>query len=271
MIVASILSLRPESLRYQFGHLMWTIVILILVCGQMMKASEMSHKGVFWFFFPAFLVINNDSWAYVWGMLLGKKITSRQFLALSPKKTWEGFIGAGVMTLIVAYFFADYLSRPLLGSHWMVCPTSTLTFRYHAVDGCDLDPIFELQTRNVHPIIQTLSLGYIGETIEVKRIQLHALAFAFFASSVAPFGGFMASAIKRAHQVKDFDSLIPGHGGFMDRLDCQMIMSIFVWIYYRSIIEDFSDDKSQCYKLWTQLSAQDKTSLLANFTADMAS
>ena len=42
-----------------------------------------------------------------------------------------------------------------------------------------------------------------------------------FASSVAPFGGFFASAIKRAYGIKDFDSFIPGHGR-MDAL-------ILVW------------------------------------------
>jgi phosphatidate cytidylyltransferase len=48
-------------------------------------------------------------------------------------------------------------------------------------------------------------------------IQIHALWLGLFASLVAPFGGFLASAIKRAYRIKDFDSIIPGHGGVMDR------------------------------------------------------
>ena len=35
----------------------------------------------------------------------------------------------------------------------------------------------------------------------------------FFASFAAPFGGFLSSAIKRAYGIKDFNNLIPGHGG----------------------------------------------------------
>jgi phosphatidate cytidylyltransferase len=41
-------------------------------------------------------------------------------------------------------------------------------------------------------------------------IQIHGLAYGLFASLVAPFGGFFASAIKRAYKKKDFDSFMPG-------------------------------------------------------------
>lgn len=69
---------------------------------------------------------------------------------------------------------------------------------------------------------------------DVYPIQIHALWLGFFASVVAPFGGFLASAIKRAYRIKDFDSLIPGHGGVTDRLDCQFLMALCTWVHYNS-------------------------------------
>lgn len=63
-------------------------------------------------------------------------------------------------------------------------------------------------------------------------MQLHGLAYGLFASFVAPFGGFFASAIKRAYRKKDFDSFMPGHGGAMDRMDCQLLMITFNSFYY---------------------------------------
>jgi phosphatidate cytidylyltransferase len=74
------------------------------------------------------------------------------------------------------------------------------------------------------------------DSIFPTPIQKHAVFFALFASLVAPFGGFFASAIKRAFKIKDFDSFIPGHGGVTDRMDCQMIMSLFAYVYYTSFI-----------------------------------
>ena len=52
----------------------------------------------------------------------------------------------------------------------------------------------------------------------------------------SPFGGFWASAMKRACNIKDFNNLIPGHGGFMDRLDCQFIMVSFVYLYHATFL-----------------------------------
>ena len=40
------------------------------------------------------------------------------------------------------------------------------------------------------------------QTTEVMPMQLHALAFGLFASSIAPFGGFFASGFKRAFKIK---------------------------------------------------------------------
>merc|ERR1712107_763241 len=69
------------------------------------------------------------------------------------------------------------------------------------------------------------------ETLAIYPFFIHAFWMSLFASIIGPFGGFFASGFKRAFKIKDFGDIIPGHGGIMDRFDCQFLMATFVYIY----------------------------------------
>ena len=113
----------------------------------------------------------NDTFAYVFGVLLGKHPLAPK---ISPKKTWEGFIGG----LIFA------------------AAGGALAFFY---------------LLNHHPIIGALAgiAGVIAATI----------------------GDLVESAIKRDLSIKDMGTLLPGHGGMLDRLDSVLITAPVLWCF----------------------------------------
>lgn len=51
------------------------------------------------FLFPVSLIAINDVAAYFFGFFFGRT----PLIKLSPKKTWEGYIGASVATMIAAF------------------------------------------------------------------------------------------------------------------------------------------------------------------------
>lgn len=64
-----------------------------------------------------------------------------------------------------------------------------------------------------------------------EKFGRHGLVIALFCNLLAPFGGFLASVTKRAYGKKDFGDLIQGHGGLIDRLDCQLFTAPFLFLY----------------------------------------
>ncbi|XP_058742913.1 phosphatidate cytidylyltransferase 1-like [Vicia villosa] len=225
-----ILSLKKRYYKYQFGQYAWTHMILIIVFTQSAFMVANIFQGIFWFLFPALLIAMNDVAAYFFGFFFGKT----PLIKLSPKKTWEGFIGASVATMIAAFTFANFLGR----FQWLTCPRKDLSTGWLE---CDPDTIFK---PDYIPMPGLVPHGIPEKEIAVLPVQWHALWLGLFASIIAPFGGFFASGFKRAFKIKDFGDSIPGHGGFTDRMDCQMVMAVFVYIYHQSFVvpHDYSID-----------------------------
>lgn len=113
------LSLEKDTFYYQFKMLGWTLMILLVVVSQVCSLIYNTYKGMYWFIFPALCVVCNDIFAYIFGFFWGKT----PLIKLSPKKTWEGFIGGALCTLIWAFIGSHYLTTiPAL-----VCPQTRIT------------------------------------------------------------------------------------------------------------------------------------------------
>lgn len=242
MMVLSILTLRKPYYRYQIGQYCWTLTTCCLVLFQMRAVFHMIYSGLFWFVLPTWLVISNDISAYFCGQIFGKKIFSRPFLEISPNKTWEGFFGSAICTMIFGWWLAGFLSKMQI----MICaPQDILATSV----SCSTPKLYEF-----HPIEQVLAEIFPEDVVldsvtfcvnlvkaaiwrttgsfDACPAQVHSLALALFASFIAPFGGFLASAIKRAYGIKDFGVVLGGHGGLMDRFDCQFVMMMCTYVHY---------------------------------------
>lgn len=126
-IVGFVMSLKKRKLyRYQFKQFAFCHMALIVVVFQSTFLAENVFNGLLWFTLPCGMVVCNDCFAYIFGFFFGKTVGSpccgcctttprltRFFLArpsfqplirLSPKKTWEGFMGGFIMTLIWSFW-----------------------------------------------------------------------------------------------------------------------------------------------------------------------
>jgi phosphatidate cytidylyltransferase len=165
--------------------------------------------------------------AYIVGFFFGRT----PLIRLSPKKTWEGFVGGFICTVIFGYFLAGFLAQ----FPYVTCPVTNLTTNSLSAQSCSPNLIFLPHQGQIPDFLLDLVKGiypaFASTTFTYYPVQLHSLVLSTFASLVAPFGGFFASGVKRAFKVKDFGDSIPGHGGITDRMDCQVCSRLIIFLF----------------------------------------
>jgi phosphatidate cytidylyltransferase len=73
--------------------------------------------------------------------------------------------------------------------------------------------------------------GHLFEPFDIRSGAALGLAVAF----AAPLGDLVESMLKRSLGVKDMGSILPGHGGILDRVDAFLFVVPVAWAAYRAL------------------------------------
>ncbi|GMN46909.1 hypothetical protein TIFTF001_016080 [Ficus carica] len=202
-----ILTLKKKMYKYQFGQYAWTHMILIVVFTQSSFTVANIFEGIF---------------CYCW-----KSVGN---LSAEPYVYLELITKSHMMLLYKVAFSLTWLANILGRFPWLTCPRKDLSTGWLQ---CDPGPLFKPEH---YKLPGWIPQWFPRKEASVLPVQWHALCLGLFASVIAPFGGFFASGFKRAFKIKDFGDSIPGHGGITDRMDCQMVMAVFAYIYHQSFV-----------------------------------
>lgn len=138
-------------------------------------------------------VWSGDIAAYYVGRSLGKHKLAP---IVSPNKSWEGAIASIVASVAVAFIVFHF--TPQLTWYLVVAAL-------HRSSGLDLSLC-------APPAWHVLILGIVTNV-------------------AAQCGDLFESALKRGANVKDSGTLLPGHGGVLDRIDALLFAIPVVWCY----------------------------------------
>lgn len=143
-----------------------------------------------------------DIFAYVFGMRFGKH---KMIPHISPKKSWEGAIAGTIFGTIIASSFALFYGYIFYPGTWLgelVNSTGQLTL---------LD-----------------NFSSLGENNPLWVQAFIIVPVTFVATIVGQIGDLVASRLKRTYNIKDFGTLLPGHGGLIDRFDSVLFVAMFL-------------------------------------------
>ena len=171
----------------------YTAVIYVGVCVG--AITVLRHLGVRFLVFVFTITVLTDTFALVFGMLLGKH---KMAPIISPKKTWEGAIGGSLVASIVGFafiFFYPYFAKA-----------------FHNGESMDFfNGVFQYENFTV--------MGKI----------FFAFVLSLSMSVCSQIGDLVASKLKRNYGIKDYSQVFPGHGGVLDRFDSVFFASaIFI-------------------------------------------
>ncbi len=158
-------------------YLGWPLTFLLLLRD---GGVGYDSRGFWWVWMLLLPVWANDTFALLVGHYLGRHSLAPH---ISPKKTWEGFVGGLIFSVVAVFVVAGVANHVLAAARQL--------------------PI---------PWYDQLILGVL-------------IAVA------ATLGDLAESLLKRGTGVKDSGSILPGHGGVLDRAD-SVLFAVFVVFFF---------------------------------------
>jgi phosphatidate cytidylyltransferase len=188
-------AMRGENLRAAYptaAASVFAFGYIALPMGMLVQLRQ-QWAGAFYLLYLLLVVWAGDIFAYFVGKAIGLHLMSPR---ISPKKTWEGAAASAIASVAVGWLMfrcSQPLSSALLG--WGLIERR--------------DGLFGLEQPAMGPVVLLTLVINIA----------------------AQLGDLVESLVKRGAGVKDSGSILPGHGGMLDRIDALLFAAPVLWYY----------------------------------------
>jgi phosphatidate cytidylyltransferase len=211
--------------------------LLVVGCLMMMTLGpvDLAINGI------SIKYIGSRSLAFVLGIMIIVDIFNKKI----NLQNWAiSFAGLVYIPMCLSLFFQlkNFMPNSFFGSWTFSIPlllivsiwvNDTMAYLVGSVIGkTPLSPISPNKTweGTIAGIILSVLIVSKGMALLVPIQEKYIFYISLIASITGNFGDLLESKLKRLAGVKDSGSMMPGHGGFLDRFDSILFATPFVWL-----------------------------------------
>lgn len=189
------IAMRRAQLSAAYPAAAASAFVFVYVALPMAMVAQLRQQvaGAFWLLYLLLVVWAGDIFAYFVGRSLGRHLMAPR---ISPKKTWEGALASLAASLVVGSLLAGHALQ-----------ISSFLLHMGLIER--RDGLFGPEKPEAWPIILL--------TVAVNV--------------AAQLGDLVESLIKRGAGAKDSGTILPGHGGMLDRIDALLFAAPVLWFY----------------------------------------
>lgn len=227
---------------YEVHHAMLsgkTILIISLISSALMLFGIMTHNfeeslilSIVIYMISSVFLHTKKSFKDIYSAAFSTIFITLFFSALITIRKYYGVFSVLLVFMIAwgtdtgAYFIGKFF-----GKHKLMPKVSPKKTIEGAIGGIVFSILFNF-------IYYAILRSRMAPSFVPETSYLEIAIFASVASVLSQLGDLASSVIKRDMDVKDFGTILPGHGGIMDRFDSVVFISPIV-LYYLTFMERF--------------------------------
>ena len=220
--------------------IMWLIlgVIYILAFNEATKLFEIENKNLIKYAFGLWLLAGVYPYGDDLFVLAGVAYASA--VAFNKDIAWKNFLPFLYPTAGMLFILTMYQEYNVVSLLWLLIVVAMTDVGAYAVGKsigktpfCETSPNKTMEGVAGGILVATLSGMFVGLSI-VDLWTAFVISFVVATSSI--FGDLYESSLKRAAGVKDSGSLLPGHGGVLDRIDGYLFGGIVMLVLLRGLV-----------------------------------
>ncbi len=192
------------------------------------------------FFYAALIWVIAAVYPYPDDLFVLMGVLFASYAAYRPKTDWRLFLPFVYPTAGMLFFLTLYKDYGMLAIAWLIALVAAADIGAYVVGRtigktpfCETSPKKTLEGVAGGVVLATLAGMAVGLNFVAPE---KAMVISFMSAVASVFGDLYESYLKRRAGVKDSGTILPGHGGVLDRIDGYLFAAIVMVILLRGLV-----------------------------------